>query len=123
MPKILVVDDNEENRDVLSRRLTRRGFEVLLATGGQEAIDITLAENPDVVLMDLNMPEVDGWTATTQLRQHEYKMPVIALTAHAMTGDRERAIEAGCNDYHTKPVDMKKLLKQIEKHLADVTNK
>ena len=121
MPKILVVDDNEENRDVLSRRLTRRGFEVLVATGGQEGIDITLAEQPDVVLMDLNMPEMDGWSATAQLREKNYKMPVIALTAHAMTGDRERAIEAGCNDYHTKPVDLKKLLKQIEKLLAEMT--
>ena len=122
MSRILVVDDNEENRDVLSRRLTRRGFEVLLAAGGQEGIDITLAEQPDIVLMDLNMPEIDGWSATTELRKQDYKMPVIALTAHAMTGDRERAIEAGCNDYHTKPVDMTKLLQQIEKHLADATN-
>ncbi len=121
MPKILIVDDNEENRDVLSRRLTRKGFEVLIATGGVEGIEITLAEQPDVVLMDMNMPEMDGWAATTQLREKDFKMPVIALTAHAMTGDRERAIAAGCNDYHTKPVDMDKLMQQIETHLADAT--
>lgn len=122
MPKILIVDDNEENRDVLSRRLTRKGFEVLIATGGAEGIEITLAENPDIVLMDMNMPEMDGWSATTNLREKEYKNPVIALTAHAMDGDRERAIEAGCNDYHTKPVDMDTLLQQIETHLTNATN-
>jgi CheY-like chemotaxis protein len=116
MPRLLVVDDNEENRDFLSRRLQRRGFEVLLAHDGQAAVDMTRAEKPDLVLMDMNMPKLDGWEATRQIKADPEagRVPVIALTAHAMAGDRERAIEAGCADYHTKPVEFPKLLSQIE---------
>jgi two-component system, cell cycle response regulator DivK len=116
MPKILVVEDNEENRDSLSRRLQRRGFEVLMATDGRIGVEMAKAEKPDLILMDMNMPEVDGWEATRQIKADPgmAKVPVIALTAHAMTGDRERAIDAGCTDYHTKPIEFTKLLGQIE---------
>lgn len=116
MPKILVVEDNEENRDALSRRLQRRGFEVLFAADGKAGVEMAKAEKPDLVLMDMNMPELDGWEATRQIKAHPgtQNVPVIALTAHAMTGDRERALEAGCTDYHTKPVEFPKLLAQIE---------
>jgi CheY-like chemotaxis protein len=116
MPKILVVEDNEENRDSLSRRLQRRGFEVLVAPDGRVGVEMARAEKPDLVLMDMNMPEVDGWEATRQLKADPQmeKTPVIALTAHAMTGDRERAMQAGCTDYHTKPIEFAKLLSQIE---------
>jgi len=119
MPKILIVEDNEENRDSLSRRLQRRGFEVLLANDGKAGVETAIAEKPDLVLMDMNMPQVDGWEATRQIKaQPELSsVPVIALTAHAMTGDRERALEAGCADYHTKPIEFPKLLAQIEELL------
>ena len=118
MPRILIVDDNEDNRDVLSRRLKRKGFEITMATGGQEAIDKAASDKPDLILMDLNMPELDGWEATTTIRESGNKVPVIALTAHAMEGDRARAIEAGCSDYHTKPVEMAALLAQIDELLS-----
>ncbi len=116
MPKILIVEDNEENRDSLSRRLQRRGFEVLTAADGRIGVAICKTEKPDLVLMDMNMPEVDGWEATRQLKadRDTQGTPVIALTAHAMNGDRERALEAGCTDYHTKPIEFVKLLTQIE---------
>lgn len=116
MPKILVVEDNEENRDSLARRLRRRGFEVLLAVDGQAGVDAAKADKPDIVLMDMNMPELDGWEATRQIKAviGLEAVPVIALTAHAMSGDRERAIAAGCSDYHTKPIEFPKLLAQIE---------
>ena len=116
MPRILVVEDNEENRDALSRRLQRRGFEVLLAVDGKAGVDMAKAEKPDLVLMDMNMPELDGWEATRQIKAEPSlaAVPVIALTAHAMSGDRERALEAGCTDYHTKPIEFPKLLAQIE---------
>jgi CheY-like chemotaxis protein len=116
MPRILVVEDNEENRDALSRRLERRGFEVLIATDGRVGVEMARAEKPDLILMDMNMPEVDGWEATRQIKAEPGSgtVPVIALTAHAMTGDRERAMEAGCTDYHTKPIEFPKLLAQIE---------
>lgn len=116
MPKILVVEDNEENRDALSRRLERRGFEVLLATDGRQGVEAAKAEKPDLILMDMNMPEMDGWEATRQIKAETALagVPVIALTAHAMAGDRERALEAGCTDYHTKPIEFPKLLAQIE---------
>jgi two-component system, cell cycle response regulator DivK len=116
MPRILVVEDNEENRDALSRRLQRRGFEVLFAADGKAGVEMSKTEKPDLVLMDMNMPELDGWEATRQIKADPaaQNIPVIALTAHAMTGDRERALEAGCTDYHTKPVEFPKLLAQIE---------
>ncbi len=116
MPRILVIEDNEENRDSLSRRLRRRGFEVLLAEDGRAGVAKASAETPDLVLMDMNMPEVDGWEATRQIKAvpELANTPVIALTAHAMSGDRERALAAGCTDYHTKPIEFPKLLAQIE---------
>ncbi|MDB4766106.1 response regulator [bacterium] len=119
MPRILIVDDNEDNRDVLSRRLKRKGFDVTVATGGQEGIDKATDDKPDLILMDMNMPEVDGWQATTTIRESGITIPVIALTADAMTGDRERAIEAGCSDYHTKPIEMPDLLELIGSLLAN----
>jgi two-component system cell cycle response regulator DivK len=119
MPKILIVEDNEDNRDSLSRRLQRRGFEVLLAPDGRAGLDTAKSEKPDLILMDMNMPELDGWEATRQIKADPAlaHIPVIALTAHAMTGDRERALEAGCADYHTKPIELPTLLSQIEKVL------
>jgi two-component system cell cycle response regulator DivK len=120
MPRILVVEDNEDNRDSLSRRLERRGFEVLLAIDGKNGVEMAAAEKPDLILMDMNMPEMDGWEATRKIKAASAAdavapdIPVIALTAHAMSGDRERALEAGCSDYHTKPVEFPKLLAQIE---------
>jgi two-component system cell cycle response regulator DivK len=116
MPRILIVEDNEENRDSLSRRLQRRGFDVSTANDGKSGVEIALAEKPDLILMDMNMPEVDGWEATRRLKATpEGKgIAVIALTAHAMAGDRERAIEAGCFEYHTKPIEFPKLMEQIE---------
>ncbi len=121
MPKILVVEDNEENRDALTRRLQRRGFEVCTAVDGNRAIESCKQESPDLILMDMNMPELDGWEATSRIKadpqgQH---IPIIALTAHAMAGDRERAIDVGCSDYHTKPVEFSKLLGQIEAILGN----
>ena len=117
MPRILIVDDNEDNRDVLSRRLKRKGFEITVATGGQQGIDKAASDKPDLILMDLNMPELDGWEATTTIRKSGNTVPVIALTAHAMEGDRARAIEAGCTNYHTKPVEMVALSALIEELL------
>jgi two-component system cell cycle response regulator DivK len=116
MPRILVVEDNEDNRDSLSRRLERRGFEVLMAHDGKHGVAMAAAEKPDLILMDMNMPEMDGWEATRTIKAapDAAHVPVIALTAHAMTGDRERALESGCSDYHTKPVEFQKLLAQIE---------
>ena len=119
MPRILLVDDNAENRRFLSRRLERRGFEVLVAQDGAAAVEMAKAEKPDLVLMDMNMPKVDGWEATRQIKAapESASMPVIGLTAHALEGDRDRAIEAGCADYHTKPVEFEKLMEQIEQLL------
>jgi two-component system, cell cycle response regulator DivK len=116
MPRLLIVDDNEQNRDMLSRRLQRRGIDVLLANDGRAGIETARAERPDLVLMDMNMPELDGWEATRQIKAQPETaaVPVIGLTAHALEGDRERALEAGCADYHTKPVDFPKLMAQIE---------
>jgi CheY-like chemotaxis protein len=124
MPKILIIDDNEENRDALSRRLQRRGFQVVLAVDGLEGMEMVRLEKPDIVLMDMNMPNLDGWEATRQLKADPATrdVPIIALTAHAMAGDRERSLEVGCADYHTKPVEMAKLLGQIEAFLAPGRN-
>ncbi len=116
MTKILIVEDNEENRDALSRRLQRRGFQVVVAVDGNLGVAAAKTEMPDLILMDMNMPELDGWQATKQVKADPVTahIPVIALTAHAMGGDRERAVEAGCAEYHTKPVEFPKLLTQIE---------
>ena len=116
MPKILIVEDNEENRDSLSRRLQRRGFGVVTAEDGKAGLAMAQSENPDLILMDMNMPELDGWEATRQIKAIEglSAVPVLAITAHALAGDKERALQAGCADYHTKPVDFPKLLTQIE---------
>jgi CheY-like chemotaxis protein len=116
MPKILLVEDNEENRDALSRRLERRGYEVILATDGKGGIALAETEAPDVILLDMSLPEIDGWKVARTLKDSETtrKIPIIALTAHAMSGDREKAIGAGCDDYHTKPAELMKLLAQIE---------
>ena len=123
MPKILIVEDNEENRDSLSRRLQRRGFAVISAEDGKAGVAMAQSEKPDLILMDMNMPELDGWEATRQLKAaaETKDLPVIALTAHAMSGDRDRALEVGCADYHTKPVEFPKLLAQIEALLQNKT--
>jgi len=117
MTKILLVEDHEELWDFLSRRLRRRGFAVVLAHDGQQALDQVNAEAPDIVLLDMNLPVLDGWEVARTLRARGDRLPVIALTAHAMAPDRARAIEAGCDDYHPKPVDFEKLLGQIDEAL------
>ena len=116
MPKILIVEDNEMNRDMLGKRLIRRGYEIIIAVDGREGIEKTRAEQPDLILMDMNLPEVDGWEASRQLKADEetVNIPIIALTAHAMEGDRERTLEAGCDDYDTKPIDLSRLLQKME---------
>ena len=116
MPRILLVEDNEMNRDMLSRRLQRKGFEVAMAVDGRQGVDMARAGGYDLILMDMSLPEIDGWEATRQLRAApETKIvPIIGLTAHAMAGDREKALEAGCNDYDTKPVELPRLLGKIE---------
>ena len=120
MPKVLLVEDHEEIWDFLSRRLRRRGFEVLLAHDGEEGVAKARAGRPDVVLLDMNLPVMDGWTAARTLKGDPgtASVPVIALTAHAMSGDREKALQAGCDDYHPKPVDFSRLLTQIEAALG-----
>lgn len=120
MAKILLVEDNELNRDMLSRRLTRRGYTVVVAEDGEQGLDLVRSERPDLVLMDMSLPGIDGWEATRRLRADPgiAGIRVIALTAHAMAGDRERALEAGCNDYDTKPVEMDRLLQKIATQLG-----
>ena len=115
MPKLLVVEDNEESRDGLSRHLTRKGFEVLTAPDGQQAVGVAHREAPDLILMDMSLPVLDGWEATRRLKADPAtrSIPVIALTAHAMAGDRERALEAGCDEYETKPVEFARLLDKV----------
>lgn len=118
MTTILLVEDNEMNRDMLTRRLLRRGYEVITADNGATAVEKALDEKPDLILMDMELPIKDGWTATTELkRQHQQTMPILALTAHALSGDRERAYEAGCDGYATKPIDFPLLLDLIQEHL------
>ncbi len=116
MAKILLVEDNEMNRDMLSRRLERKGYEVDLAVDGQEAVDKAKAGGYDLILMDMSLPEIDGWEATRILRSspEAEKTPIIALTAHAMAGDREKALEAGCDEYDTKPIELDRLLGKME---------
>lgn len=119
MPKILLVEDNEMNRDMLSRRLERKGYQLMVAGDGAQGVAIARAELPDLILMDLSLPVMDGWEATRQIKTaaDTQGIPVIALTAHAMTGDREKALAAGCDDYDTKPVDLPRLLGKIQKML------
>jgi two-component system cell cycle response regulator DivK len=120
MAKILLVEDNEMNRDMLSRRLVRNGHEVSIAIDGQQGVDMALAQLPDLILMDMSLPVIDGWEATRRVRGNDATrtIPVIALTAHAMAGDREKAMEAGCDDYDTKPVEITRLLGKITALLA-----
>ena len=120
MPKILLVEDNEMNRDMLSRRLIRRGFEVVLAVDGQNGVETAHRESPDLILMDMSLPIVDGWEATRRLKSDPAteSIPIIALTAHAMSSDRDKALEAGCDDYDTKPIELPRLLGKIEALLA-----
>lgn len=116
MAKILLVEDNEMNRDMLSRRLQRKGYEVAMAVDGRQGVEMARAGGFDLILMDMSLPEIDGWEATRQLRAvpETRTVPIIGLTAHAMAGDREKALEAGCNDYDTKPVELPRLLGKIE---------
>lgn len=115
MPRILLVEDNEINRDMLSRRLIKRGFDVAFAVDGQAGVDMAIAGGFDLILMDISLPEMDGCSATRLIRQAPATAttPIIALTAHAMAGDRERALESGCNDYDTKPIELDRLLEKI----------
>ncbi len=124
MPRILLVEDNEENRDALARRLTRRGYDVVFAITGTEAVARAETERPDLILMDMNLPELDGWEATRRIRATPggQNVPIIALTAHAMTADRQKALEVGCADHHSKPVDFPRLLTQIEALLPKQTS-
>ncbi len=116
MSKILLVEDNEMNRDMLSRRLIRRGYDVTMAEDGEKGVELASSERPDIILMDLSLPIIDGWEATRRIKANETTkaIPVIALTAHVMKSDEEKAINAGCDDYDTKPVDLKRLIEKIE---------
>jgi CheY-like chemotaxis protein len=116
MVKVLLVEDNEMNRDMLSRRLLRKGFEVVMAVDGGQAVSMAESEHPDLILMDMSLPVIDGWEATQRVKAAKgtAHIPIIALTAHAMSGDREKALSAGCDDYDTKPIEMPRLLEKID---------
>ncbi len=116
MTTILIVEDNEMNRDMLSRRLQRKGYEILIAIDGAKGIDVATANAPDLILMDMSLPVMDGWEATRRLKADKAlkHIPIIALTAHAMANDREKALEAGCDDYDTKPIELERLLAKME---------
>ena len=116
MTKILLVEDNEMNRDMLSRRLVRKGFEVVMAIDGEQAVALAQSELPDLILMDMSLPVIDGWEATRRVKAADAtsNIPIIALTAHAMSGDREKTLKAGCDDYDTKPIEMPRLLEKID---------
>jgi two-component system cell cycle response regulator DivK len=116
MTTILIVEDNEMNRDMLSRRLVKKGYDVLLAVDGETGLEVARANTPDLVLMDMSLPVVDGWEATRRLKADDRlkHIPVIALTAHAMANDRDKALEAGCDDYDTKPIELPRLLAKME---------
>jgi len=119
MSKILLVEDNEMNRDMLSRRLARKGYEIVMAVDGAQAVEMAASEMPDLILMDMSLPVIDGWEATRRIKAQQSLrgIPVIALTAHAMAGDREKALEAGCDDYDTKPIELPRLLEKIAARL------
>ena len=121
MARILLAEDNEMNRDMLSRRLTRRGYDVTIAVDGQQAVDMAAADPPDLILMDMSLPILDGWEATQRIKgdPKTHSIPIIALTAHAMQGDRDKALQAGCDDYDTKPVELKRLLAKIQGCLGE----
>ena len=125
MSKILIVEDNEMNRDMLSRRLKKKGYEVAIAVDGQQGVDMASTENPDLILLDMSLPVMDGWEAAKRLKGDPatQQVPIIALTAHAMAGDREKSLEAGCDDYDTKPVDLKSLLGKMERLLNGAPDK
>ncbi len=116
MAKILLVEDNEMNRDMLSRRLERKGYQVLIAVDGEKGVAMAKSEHPDLILMDMSLPVIDGWEATRQLKADPEvrSVPIIALTAHAMAGDRDKSLEAGCDDYDTKPIELKRLLEKMQ---------
>ena len=120
MAKILLVEDNDMNRDMLSRRLQRRGYEVLMAADGMQAILMAESETPDLILLDMSLPVIDGWEAARRLKASPTtaRVPIVALTAHAMAGDREKALAAGCDDYDTKPVELPRLLGKVEAFLS-----
>ena len=120
MLKILLVEDNEMNRDMLSRRLQRKGFEVVIAVDGEQGVGMARSEAPDLILMDMSLPVLDGWEATRRLKAapETRTIPIIALTAHAMASDQEKAFEAGCDDYDTKPIELPRLLEKIQEQLA-----
>jgi two-component system, cell cycle response regulator DivK len=120
MPKLLLVEDNEMNRDMLSRRLERKGYQVIMAVDGGQGVALAQSEKPDLILMDMSLPVLDGWAATKQIKANPEtaRIPIIALTAHAMQGDEEKARAAGCDDYDTKPIELPRLLGKIESHLA-----
>ena len=121
MPRILLVEDNEMNRDMLSRRLQRKGYEVLIALDGEAGVNMAVSERPDLILMDMSLPTVDGWEATRRIKglPETASIPVIALTAHVMTGDRDKAIEAGCDDYDSKPIEFERLLGKMQALLGN----
>jgi len=121
MAKILLIEDNEMNRDMLSRRLIRRGYEVAVAVDGAQGVAMAQSEKPDLILMDLSLPGIDGWEATRRIKAgaDTKHLPVIGLTAHAMAGDREKALEAGCDDYDTKPIELERLIGKIESLLPN----
>jgi len=125
MPIILLIEDNETNRDMLSRRLIRRGYEVVTAVDGLQGLSMASSEKPALILMDMDLPEIDGWEATRRLKSDSAtnQIPIIALTAYAMSGDREKALEAGCDDYDTKPIVLKRLLGKLESFLGPNTPK
>lgn len=122
MAKILLVEDNEMNRDMLSRRLKRKGYEVIIAVDGAEGVSMGISEKPDLILMDMSLPIIDGWTATGELKANPdtKNIPIIALTAHAMSGDKEKAMAAGCDDYDTKPIELDRLLSKMALFLKSI---
>ena len=122
MPKILLVEDNEMNRDMLSRRLQKKGYEVVMAFDGGAGVELARKELPDLILMDMSLPVMDGWTATREIKRivETKHIPVIALTAHAMAGDRDKAMEAGCDDYDTKPIELPRLLEKIGRLIGGI---
>ena len=123
MPKILLVEDNEMNRDMLSRRLVKKGFEIVIAEDGEQGVAMAASETPDLILMDMSLPVIDGWEATRRIKEGDATggIPIIALTAHAMETDREKALQAGCDDYDTKPVELPRLLEKINRLLDPTT--